>query len=482
MFSIFIDGLFIENDLQNRYDSKRSIDIIFEEAKKNKFDRFVLLQNGSITDVPEGIKNVVISDLTPANIIETIIREAKNSDDILFFDAGSPFYDYEFINKMIERHTKYFADYTYCIGYPEGLVPTIIKKDALKEFLSLADSVDVLTPNYLFDILSKDINSFDIETFLSDIDLRIYRIKFGENDRGERLLTEKIFNSLKNKKVEEITQYLINNLDKIYTIPYMIELELNNKLPVKPIYYPENIYSDNELNIDFVKKILEEIKNINPKINLVLGGFSEPFNYKEIFEILKFTYKLNITTIVETFGYTIDEKFINDIIEANSNVIIVVKLDAYTEATYNKINYGGDFNRVKKSYSLLKNSSLKVYKQVTRMLENETEIEMFIKNKEADDLIIRKYSTFCNTIQDRKVVDLTPLERIPCFHLRREIFINSNKNLMLCYYCIIQKLLDLEDSTITEAIKKLELEYIENANKNYRECCKKCDDYYIFNF
>jgi len=106
MFSIFIDGLFIENDLQNRYDSKRSIDIIFEEAKKNKFNRFVLLQNGSITDVPEGIKNVVISDLTPANIIETIIREAKNSDDILFFDAGSPFYDYEFINKMIERHTK----------------------------------------------------------------------------------------------------------------------------------------------------------------------------------------------------------------------------------------------------------------------------------------------------------------------------------------------------------------------------------------
>ena len=170
MFSIILDALFIEDDLKNVYNSKRSIDIIFEECKKNKFDRFILLQRGEITIVPENIKNVIISDLTPKNVIETILKEAKNSDHILFFDAGSPFYDYKFIEKMIERHIQYFADYTYSLGYPDGLLPTIIRKEALKEFLNLSESLNILTPNYLFEILSKDINSFDIETFLSDID------------------------------------------------------------------------------------------------------------------------------------------------------------------------------------------------------------------------------------------------------------------------------------------------------------------------
>lgn len=482
MFSLFIDGLFIDNDLQNRYESKRSIDIIFEEAKKNKFNRFVLLQNGSIKNVPEGIKNIVISNLEPFKVIETILEEAKNSENLLFFDAGSPFYDCEFIDKMIERHIKYIADYTYSIGYPDGLVPIIVRKDALKEFLEISKSVDSLTPNYLFDIISKDINSFDIETFLSDIDLRIYRIKFGENDIGERILTEKIFNKLQNRNVDSILHYLSNNVFELYTVPYMIELELNNKPPVKPIYYPENIYSNNQLDINLVKNILKEIKEINPKINLVLGGFSEPFLHKDIFEILKFTKEINITTIIETFGYEIESDLLDKLININDNIIVVIKLDAYTEATYNKINRGGDFNRVKKSYEILKKSQLKVYKQTIRMLENENEIEMFIKNKEADDLIIRKYSTFCGTIADKKVVDLSPLERIPCFHLRREIFINAKGKIMLCHFCLNEDICDITDKGIKYAIKKLELEYIENAKNNYKECCKKCDDYYIFNF
>ncbi len=481
MFSIVIDGLFIEDDLRNRYDSKRSIDIIFEECKKNKFDRFILLQRGTITNVPENIKNVIVSNLKPTNVIDTILKEIKNSDNVLFFDAGSPFYDYQFIDKMIERHVKYFADYTYSIGYPEGLIPTIITKDALKEFLSLAESIDTLNHSYLFDILSKDINSFDIETFLSDIDLRIYRIKFGENDIGERILTEKIFNSLEKRDVESIVKYLNENIDKLYTVPYMLEVELNNKLPCKPIYYPEVSY-ENELDTAFIKKLLIETKEINPKINLVFGGIGDPLLSSNILEILEFTKEINLNTIIETFGYNITEDFIDKLIKANPKIIIVIKIDAYTENIYNKININGNYNIVKNSYDLLKKSGLKVYKSVVRMMENENEIETFIKNKEAEDLIIRKYSTFCNKLIDRKVVDLTPLERIPCFHLRREVFVEANKKVRLCCFCLEQEIGDLSQENILDIITKLKEEYSKDAKKEYRECCMNCDDYYLFNF
>lgn len=481
MFSIFIDGLFIEDDLKNIYDSKRSIDIIFEEANKNKFDRFILLQRGTIKSVPNYIKNVIVSDLTPKSIIDIIIKEAKNSENILFFDAGSPFYDYQFIEKMMERHIKFFADYTYSVGYPEGLLPTIIRKEALKEFLSLSESIDELTPNYLFDILSKDINSFDIETFLSDIDLRIYRIKFGENDIGERVLTKRCFKNLKNRDVNSIVNYLHKNLDKIYTVPYMLEIELNNKLPCKPIYYPEVAYNE-ELDTDFIKKLIIESKNINPKINVVFGGIGDPLLSNNIFEILEFIKDFKLNTIIETFGYNITQDLIDKLIKTNYNVIIVIKMDAYTENCYNKIFIDGNYKKVKENYDLLKKSCLKVYKSVVRILENENEIEMFIKNKEAEDLIIRKYSTFCGKLTDKKVVDLTPLERIPCFHLRREIFVNSNKKVRLCHFCLENEVGDLSQEDLETIINKLEEEYSKNSRKIYRDCCEKCDDYYLFNF
>ncbi len=130
---------------------------------------------------------------------------------------------------MVETHKKFIADYTYAIGYPDGMLPVILRKEIIKELIPLVENDSNIKKDYLFYALSKDINSFDIETFLSENDLRIYRIGFGMDDSGEGLITKKIYDEFKkNINAEKITSYLAGSIDKLFTTIYMITFELTN--------------------------------------------------------------------------------------------------------------------------------------------------------------------------------------------------------------------------------------------------------------
>lgn len=485
MKTLILDGIFVYDNLKNNYSGKTSLEMIYENAKKNDFDRFILIQTGKIKNIPNGIKNVIIEDQYPETILEAIIEESKNSESVVVFDAGVPFYDADFIAKMVERHDKYLADYTYAIGYPEGLTPVILRKDIIKEMAVLVKDETIIKKDYLFYTLSKDINSFDIETFLSDYDLRIFRARFGANDEGEDLLTKKIFDIFGNNSnnIEKITKYIHDDLTVLYTVPYMLNIELTNHTDIKSILTPEISKDRNQINPELIKSLIDDLKKINNGVHLVLGGLGEPLEHDNFIEIVEYATTNNIDTVIETFGLRVDTNLIDKLNKLNKSYItFVLKFDSYFENTYNTINKNGDFNKLKENYKLLKDNNFKVYKQVVRINENEEEIEKYIRNKEADDLIIRKYSTYCNKLQDKKVIDLSPMERIPCFHLRREIFVNSYGEVSFCSYAFDKIIGDLKNETLNSIIKKMDIFYQENASKQYKDFCLNCDDYYLFNF
>ncbi|HPO49299.1 MAG TPA: spiro-SPASM protein [Spirochaetota bacterium] len=484
MKTLILDGIFAYKDFDKNFNGKTTLEIIFEKAKLNGFDRYILIQNGKISQTPSGIKNVILDSFDPETIIDAIISESLNSETVVVFNSGNPFYDHIFVGKMLERHEKYVSDYTYAIGYPEGLSPVILRGNIIKELKKLVENDDVVKKDYLFYALSKDINSFDIETFLSDYDLRIHRIKFGLSDAGEEVLTTKLFDIFKNNfTVDSLTEYLNNNLDKIYTVPYMLNIEITNYSTVKSAYLPEPKSNDKNFDFNLFKKTVTDFKKINDKFYLLLGGKGDPVLHENFYEILDFLNVNSIETVIETYGIDFDFEKLKSIDNfQNEKFSFVLKFDSYYEETYNKINLGGDFNRLQNAYKTLKENNFKVYKQIVRTIENEEEIEKYIKNKESDDLIIRKYSTFCSKLEDKKVVDLSPLERIPCFHLRREIFINSSGEVCFCSYNYEKIIGDLKSETSSQIVEKMKKLYEKNALGQYEDRCKNCDDYYIFNF
>ena len=197
-------------------------------------------------------------------------------------------------------------------------------------------------------------------------------------------------------------------------------------------------------------------------------------------DIIDYIINKNFNIIIETYGINIDNLIIEKIDNYKKNIIFVFKIDAYEKETYKIIHKNGDFDTVNRNIEKIKKAGFKVYKQITRMIENEIEIEKFIRNKETDDLIIRKYSTFCDIIPDKKVVDLSPFERIPCFHLRREIYIKADGQIPACYYSRnLSNICDLNKDNLKSCIKNIKDLYIKNAKQKYLDFCKNCNDYYL---
>jgi spiro-SPASM protein len=483
MKTLILDGLFIYKDLPNIFDNKTSLEIISDKAKTNGFDRYILIQNGKISKIPDNIKNIVVNDFTVKNILSIILKESKDTDIVCVVNAANPLYDPFYVNKLVTKHEKYIADYTYPLGYPNGLTCEVVRKDIIKELIELFKESNDIREDYFYHAIAKDINSFDIETDLSDHDLRIYRINFGLKDIGEEIFTKTIYDIFKNDfSVERITEYLSNNIDKIYTTIYCSILDITNYSPVTSIYYP--VINESPINMDFetAKKLIDQSIDVNNEINFIIGGFGEPMVHPEIITILKYLSDKKAKTIVETTGYNIDI-ILNDDTLDKSKFTFVIKIDSYEEQTYNKIHTGFDFKKASDAYNALTQKGYNTYKMITRMLENEIEIEKFIRNKETDKLIIRKFSTYCQTQPDKKVVDLSPLERIPCFHLRRELYCGPDGKIYACNYSRFKEPIgDIKKEDLKSILNKLQNLYMQNANKNYLDFCKNCDDYYIFNF
>ena len=99
------------------------------------------------------------------------------------------------------------------------------------------------------------------------------------------------------------------------------------------------------------------------------------------------------------------------------------------------------------------------------------------------NLIIQKYSNYCKTLPDRKPTDLSPIERNPCWHLRRDMTIRSDGNVVVCKEKFadgfVGNVFNEDLNTIWQQFTPLVEEQI---RQEYSKKCGDCDEYYTFNF
>ena len=127
-----------------------------------------------------------------------------------------------------------------------------------------------------------------------------------------------------------------------------------------------------------------------------------------------------------------------------------------------------------------------VWAQTIRMNENEAELEPFYRfwKELGVNVIIQKFDTFCKVLDDKQVADLSPFERRPCWHLKRDMYILSDGTVPLCKEDIFCKNVlgnAFSDSFDTIRQKAL-IAYKEHLNCKYGGLCEFCDEYYTFNF
>ena len=145
----------------------------------------------------KGLKKIPVEDRKAKNLFQQIYSSLRSYENVIYLFADAPLLDIRLTKEMISLHTGEFAEYTYGEGFPVGITPEIVKVDLFPKIASLLekDNPDAGRDS-IFTGLSKEINSFDIETYFAAEDLKLRRIELTTSSKRNALLVERVVKQL----------------------------------------------------------------------------------------------------------------------------------------------------------------------------------------------------------------------------------------------------------------------------------------------
>ena len=100
--------------------------------------------------------------------------------------------------------------------------------------------------------------------------------------------------------------------------------------------------------------------------------------------------------------------------------------------------------------------------------------------------MLQKYNRYIDLMPERRISDMTPLERFACWHLRRDLFIRSDGSVAFCKQDLSnqQERGHLDDSSLLEIWKNSSQYWADHikGDYNHKPNCRECDEYFTFNF
>lgn len=444
------------------------------------------------------------------------VSKQKNADTILFAFADCPFLNIELSKELLFTHSESRAEYTFADGYANGLAPEVLDSGAAKILFELSKKNALSIGNQsvsrtsIFDLIKTDINSFEVETVISDEDESLLRINFNCATKQDFLSCKAMFNSdVEEKSALQISKEAAINPKVLKTVPAYYQIQITDKVSTKVIYHPEEMDFLNGktfMQLNDFKSLIKKISDFSESAVVSLSAWGEAILHPDFVEFVKTVLlEKGLSVLVEGDFCALTEemciaikKICDSVCERETGgknipkIMYLVTLDAFTEETYKKIHSGSaeSFEKSKAAISLLeKYFSGCVYAQFTRMNENESELEQFYRfwNEKTSptngNFTIQKYDNCFGSLPDRKPADLAPLERNVCWHLRRDMTILVNGEVPYARGKLKSDILgNAFNESLEEIWKKTDSEVQKQINHDYSGKCEKCDEYYIFNF
>lgn len=487
------------------FENKSAMDLSKEWAESLKKDLFYIEDCKSVSELFSKMSQLCLE---------------THADYVIYSYADLPFLNKDLTEKLMETHETYKAEYTFADGYSYGFAPELIDKGTIGILKNLSESVQKedgeksVSRDSVFSFMKKDINSYEIESVLSDKDWRLFRYSFHTGCRENFVSCKGLYNLMENgDSVELLQEKASKSLVILKTLPGFFNIQIQDRIQTSSLYSPyEKAYeakfkinpldSKNFMDLQHFSTLIDSIKNFTDKGVIGLSAFGDPFETSDLIEYIKKVLDSEgFSVFLETDGLNITEEFcqkLSGVIEGIDNsfrkwpaVMIAVRIDAFSDETYEKIH--GKKVSVK---SLAEKVALlnkvipgSVYTQFVRMNINEDELEGFYRywndknNESSGNLIIQKYNSYCGLLPECKPADLSPLERNVCWHLRRDITILSNGDVPLCSQFIYDRIIgNVFEQSLADIWLKFDEEIKNHICGKYSKECEKCDEYYTYNF
>ncbi len=449
-----------------------------------------------------------------------LVKASKGMDHAYFLWADTPFVDAGFASSLFERHIEYSPEYTFADCYPLGLAPEIFAAGILPVIADMArEMLAFPARDTLFNVIKKDINAFDIETDIADDDVRMLRLTLACDSARNLAVCE----ALKGINAQNYAKFIRERQEALRTRPAFYAFQISGRCPFECAFcpYPSVCSSSGgkeggasaTLRSDFMelqhfKGALEKIAEFSDDAVISLSLWGECSFHPEVAsfaeEVLKYP---KFSLLIETTGIGWQAEALERILaaaeaaQAQDEFFLrpagainwIVSLDATSSKMYGELRgLGGAesehlFTECSNFVFWLKeNFKERVYPQFLRMKKNEGELEEFYRfwKEKNGDLIIQKYDHFCSSFPDERVADLSPIERMPCWHLKRDVSVLIDGSVPFCREDAAGN--ELCGNIFLESLKDIFAKnaklYKNHISCNYEGICTNCDEYYTFNF
>jgi len=451
---------------------------------------------------PEWGRIISRSEWTSTELLELLKVEGKGFDHIFTVWADSPLIDLELSEKMYARHRRFFADYTFADGFPLGLSPGILKPSALSQLVELSRRHEVeICRDYIFEVLQKDINAFDLETEVAPRDQRLLRVSLSADTRRNHLLLKRIIQA-GGRDAATVQEILESRAELLRTLPAYYNVQITGGCPQKCSYCPYPQFGDtiltrrDEMPLENWKSLLDQVVEFSGDGVIGISAWGEPSLHSRIAEIAAGVMEQpGLSLVIETSGVGWSVPVLEEIARypgatdrgLKRRLTWIVSLDADERILYGQLR-GEQWEEATAAVDMLRGLFPgQVYVQAVRMKSSEEQLDRFFRHWDKEEdvaVIVQKYDSFCGVLPDRKVTDLTPIERFPCWHLKRDMLILLDGSVPMCREDLEGKYLlgNIFEEGIGEIWKRGDRYYRQHLDAEYPSLCEKCDEFYTYNF
>lgn len=471
---------------------KRPVDLLKKALDQLPFKGEFLEIHPSHQELTLGFPRRLASSDNLQGFWTTLADSITAEDELLLVQADQPLLDIPLLEEMLLLHHKYYAEYTFADAWPLGLAPQLLQGKIVKRISQLAmGNLKAPDGNTLFSLIQKDINQFDLETVVAPKDYRPYRLDCSvQSSEGWKLVDRMLQNGYEDSRT--LWEWMETHLELLRIQPSYVQIQITEQCPQSCSYcpwpgvHPGHREAGKCMSPEDFTQILDKVRQINPEAVISLSPWGEaslhPRIYDFIGEVLRHPgFKL----LVETSGIGWDQDKLKPLLSRGFQNWIV-SLDSLEEKIYRELR-GEGLEEVMNFIAFLeKEIPGQLFCQIVRMEENDDALERLYPEFQQRDasLLVQKYNDFCGRLPQRKICDLSPVNRFPCWHNKRDLFIMTDGTVAQCLQDIqgSQPLGNILQEDIHSLWDKgMEL-YRQHLQKNYPGICEKCDEYYTYNF
>lgn len=485
-------------------------------------ERIAVFASGSTPSLPSSsvpYDRCVESSWSVAGFFSRLAAESEGFDQVVVFWADCPFIDASFTAELYRKHLRYAAEYSFADGYPYGLAPEILARGIVPILAALAkDNGSPVSRDSIFSTIKKDINSFDIETDIAPTDLRQLRLEFACDTKRNTALCA----SFVGIDAANYATIISSRGSALRTLPAFYAIQVSGKCPHACVYCPYPAFSssgkgrspgvsaterEDFMSASDFSGIIGKIADFSDDAVISLSLWGECAFHPEIARLVEIVLSHpGLSVLIETTGIGWKAADVGVIAKCAQSatprkngqnpVNWIISLDAVSGACYGALhglapdsaeNADGRLREALAfAESLTGSFPGAVWPQMVRVKENETELESFYRfwKQKYGQVIILKHDHFCKSITDRRVADLSPLVRNPCWHLKRDMCILLDGTVPFCREDLYASrscgnAIDGDLAAIWTENRTL---YEQHLTGLHEGMCGSCDEYYTYNF